>query len=211
MLQLLLEQHDFVFCDFYHLIDQKLLLSDDLIVGNDFADQGQQVDVCHRFESNLMRNLDHLEDQGLKRGFFFVAFSGFLFVGFSDLLLLFFFGLSGLSSGLFRCHICVIRNMRNDLVEMIHAKYVHHLGQKIKDYVEMEHLGVSISLLIDKVVREIANDPLSECLLKLSIIICLEVWIEREIQAQALCDLEHISRFGQDVNMQIPFGQLHQA
>lgn len=211
MLQFLLEQHDFVFCNFYHLIDQKLLLGDDLIVGNDFADQGQQVDVGHGLKGNLMRNFDHLENQGLKRGFFFILLSGFLFVGFRDLLLLFFFGFSALSDGLFGCHICVFRNVRNHLIEMIHAKYVHHLGQEIKDDVEMEHLGVGISLLVDEVVREVADDPLSECLLELGIVICLEVWIEREIQAQALCDLKHIGSFGQDVNMEIPFGQLHQT
>lgn len=87
VLELLLEQDDFVLSHFNDLVNQELLFRYDLIIRYDLPYQGQQVDVSRWLKSNLMRNIDNLQHQCLQRSFLFIAV--FCFSCFCNLILFF--------------------------------------------------------------------------------------------------------------------------
>ena len=65
----------------------------------------------------------------------------------------------------------------------------------------MKCLDFSLGLQIGKVIYKVAYYPLNEDFLKFRVIVRLKMGIEREIEAYALCNIEHISRLCQNINV----------
>ena len=108
-------------------------------------------------------------------------------------------------------HQGVLRNESNDVIELVNTKMIDHCCQKVENNIQLECLLLFLPFSKEEISLKIAKDVLNKDFLKFLVVLCLEMLEERKINLNAIGDILHVFLLGQNVNMQVLLGILHQG